>query len=356
MKKFTILGGLALIPILLIGSLFALMLMVMMFSSSDSEGNYGGGGWGSGIISSLGESEIPAEYIPIYQAAAEKFGVPWNLLAAVHRIETRFSTLDPMISSVGAEGHFQFMPCTFIGWGHSSCSGSGAGNFSDEEKTSLDLISKYGGYGVDANGDGRADMWDLEDAVFSAANYLGKSGAASGNIEKALYQYNHSQEYVSEVMKYATLYVTEGYDAIIIPEPGKSGFSRPVNGQVTSEFGPRTHPVTGEVGKPHEGVDFACSYGQPIPASKAGTVIMAGWQNASNPNEGYGQYVRVDHGGGYVTIYAHLSSIKARAGDQVSAGTVLGGCGSTGSSTGNHLHFEIIINGLKVNPLLFVGG
>ena len=110
MKKFTIFGGLALIPILLIGSLFALMLMVMMFSSSDSEGNYGGGGWGSGMISALGESEIPAEYIPIYQAAAEKYGVPWNLLAAVHRIETRFSTLDPMISSVGAEGHLQVRP------------------------------------------------------------------------------------------------------------------------------------------------------------------------------------------------------------------------------------------------------
>ena len=105
-------------------------------------------------------------------------------------------------------------------------------------------------------------MWDLEDAVFSAANYLGKS------------------------------------DAIIVPQPGKAGFSRPVNGQVISGFGPRTHPVTGEVGKPHEGVDFACSYGQPIPASKSGKVIMAGWQNASNPSEGYGQYVRVDHRGG----------------------------------------------------------
>lgn len=110
MKKFAIFGGLAFIPILFVGALFALMLMVMMFSSSDSEGNYGGGGWGSGIISSLGESEIPAEYIPIYQAAEEKYGVPWNLLAAVHRIETRFSTLDPMISSVGAEGHYQVRP------------------------------------------------------------------------------------------------------------------------------------------------------------------------------------------------------------------------------------------------------
>lgn len=271
MKKFTILGGLALIPILFVGALFVLMIMVMMFSSSDSsEGNYGGGGWGSGIISQLGESEIPAEYIPIYQAAAQKYGVPWNLLAAVHRIETRFSTLDPMISSVGAEGHMQFMPCTFIGWGHSACGGAGKGDFSAEEKISLDVIFQYGGYGIDANGDGKANMWDLEDAVFSAANYLGKNGAASGNVEAALYQYNHSQAYISDVMKYATLYVTEGYDPITIPQPGKAGFSRPVSGQVTSGFGPRTHPVTGEVGKPHGGVDFACSLGQPIPSSKAG--------------------------------------------------------------------------------------
>lgn len=114
--------------------------------------------------------------------------------------------------------------------------------------------------------------------------------------------------------------------------------------------------VTGEVGKPHEGVDFACSLAQPIPSSKAGKVIMAGWQDACNPSKGYGQYVRVDHGGGYVTTYAHLSSINAQVGDQVSAGTVIGGCGSTGTSTGNHRHFEIIINGRKLNPLPFVGG
>jgi|GEM_PF-5789796 len=74
-EKFTIFGGLALIPIFFVGVLFVLMFMVMMFSSSES-GDYGGGaGWGSEIISELGESEIPMEYIPFYQAVSEKYGV-----------------------------------------------------------------------------------------------------------------------------------------------------------------------------------------------------------------------------------------------------------------------------------------
>lgn len=67
-------------------------------------------------------------------------------------------------------------------------------------------IAKYGGYGVDANGDGVADPYDIEDAVFSAANYLSKYGAAQGEIKKAVFQYNHSEEYVEDVLSYYQLY------------------------------------------------------------------------------------------------------------------------------------------------------
>lgn len=70
---------------------------------------------------------IPEEYIPIYQEAGEAYGVPWTLLAAHHRIETRFSTMDPLLSPVGAEGHMQFMPCTFVGWSYPGCKGLGKG-------------------------------------------------------------------------------------------------------------------------------------------------------------------------------------------------------------------------------------
>ncbi|WP_432358951.1 lytic transglycosylase domain-containing protein [Sporosarcina sp. UB5] len=144
--------------------------------------------------------KIPEKYIPIYQAAAEEYGVPWTLLAAHHRIETRFSTMDPLLSPAGAEGHMQFMPCTFVGWGYPGCGGLGKGNIPEKDKTDPAVIQKYGGYGVDANGDGIADPFDIEDAIFSAAHYLSKSGAADGEIEKAIFHYNHSEKYVEDVL------------------------------------------------------------------------------------------------------------------------------------------------------------
>lgn len=145
-------------------------------------------------------TSIPEDYIPIYKEAAEAYGIPWTLLAAHHRIETRFSTMDPLLSPVGAEGHMQFMPCTFVGWTYPGCSGLGKGDIPEKEKTNPAIIKKYGGYGVDGNGDGIADPFDIEDAIFSAANYLSKSGAADGNLEKAIFNYNHSEKYVQDVL------------------------------------------------------------------------------------------------------------------------------------------------------------
>lgn len=164
-------------------------------------------------------SEIPEQYIPIYKAAEKEFGVPWYLLAAHHRVETIFSTMDPMISPVGAEGHMQFMPCTFVGWAHPTCEGLGKGNIPEEEKTDPKVIAKYGGYGIDANGNGKADPWDIEDAIFSAANFLAKSGASEGNLREAIYAYNHSDTYVEEVLYYVNKYKNDEQ---------KTGVSSPV--------------------------------------------------------------------------------------------------------------------------------
>lgn len=154
--------------------------------------------------------EIPEEYIPIYVAAEEKYGVPWTLLAAHHRIETRFSTLKSLVSPAGAEGHMQFMPCTFVGWDHPTCSGLGKGEIPASELKSPAVIRKYGGYGVDANGDGVADPYDIEDAVYSAAHYLAKYGAASGDLKRAIFNYNHSDQYVEDVLYFYNLY--NGYN------------------------------------------------------------------------------------------------------------------------------------------------
>jgi membrane-bound lytic murein transglycosylase B len=177
------------IPFIILG-----LLLLILFALSDS-------------TSKLIESKnIPEEFIPIYKAAAEEYGVPWELLAAHHRVETKFSTMDPMISPVGAEGPMQFMPCTFVGWQHPTCDGLGAGEISQEEKTDPDVIAKYGGYGVDANGDGKADPFDVEDAIFSAANYLQSNGAAEGDLERAIFAYNKSDQYVSDVLYYVDEY------------------------------------------------------------------------------------------------------------------------------------------------------
>ncbi|PRA81613.1 peptidase [Peribacillus simplex] len=180
------------------------------------------GGYSNIVLSEIGKNEIPADYIPIYKAAAEKYDVPWTLIASIHRIETKFSTIKTMVSPVGAAGPYQFMPCTFVGWGHPSCSGVGKGNISDNERSDPAVIKKYGGYGVDGNGDGKADMWNLEDAAFSAANYLSASGASSGEFQKAIFAYNRADWYVDEVMEYMNLYAAGGAIEVDIT-PGGSG-------------------------------------------------------------------------------------------------------------------------------------
>ena len=165
-------------------------------------------------IQSKFDLQIPEENIPIYIAAAEKYDIPWTLLAAHHRVETRFSTMKSLVSPVGAEGHMQFMPCTFVGWSHPTCSDLGEGNIPDFEKTDPNIIKKYGGYGVDANGDGVADPFDIEDAIYSAANYLSRSGASEGELKKAIFNYNHSEQYVEDILYYYQQYEEVSEDLI----------------------------------------------------------------------------------------------------------------------------------------------
>ena len=107
---------------------------------------------------------------------------------------------------------------------------------------------------------------------------------------------------------------------------------------VTSKFGYRNHPVTG-VYKLHTGVDISAPNGTAIYAAQSGTVIIAGYSSA------WGNYVVINHGGGVTTLYAHMSKILTTKGATVSAGTQIGRVGSTGYSTGNHLHFEVRQNG-----------
>lgn len=116
--------------------------------------------------------------------------------------------------------------------------------------------------------------------------------------------------------------------------------------RISSAYGERIHPVTGEE-RMHHGVDIALPMGTDVRAPLPGRVIFAG------PKGGYGNFVAVDHGHGLVTQYAHLSEITVNNGDSVTGMTLIGKVGSTGVSTGPHLHFEVLQDGKTVNPQRF---
>ncbi len=125
---------------------------------------------------------------------------------------------------------------------------------------------------------------------------------------------------------------------------GSGSLGWPVSGPVVSSFGWRIHPILG-YRKFHTGIDIAVGYGVPIHSSAAGTVIYASWMG------GYGNVIIVDHGDGLSTLYAHQSSLAVGGGARVARGQTVGYVGSTGFSTGPHLHYEVRVNGNPVDPM-----
>jgi murein DD-endopeptidase MepM/ murein hydrolase activator NlpD len=124
----------------------------------------------------------------------------------------------------------------------------------------------------------------------------------------------------------------------------RTGLLMPVVGRITSTFGARRHPILGYT-RMHGGIDFGAPAGSPIYAVGDAMVSLAGWHG------GHGNMVKLDHGGGFGTGYAHMSRIAVSSGTRVRAGQVIGYVGSTGLSTGPHLHYELYQNGQRVNPL-----
>ena len=123
-----------------------------------------------------------------------------------------------------------------------------------------------------------------------------------------------------------------------------SGVQWPVQAPITSGFGMRLHPILRFL-RPHKGIDFGAHWGQPIVAAADGQVVRAGWAG------GYGQQVRIAHGGGLATSYSHMSRMVVTPGTLVHGGQLIGYVGTTGLSTGPHLHFETLRNGVAVNPI-----
>jgi murein DD-endopeptidase MepM/ murein hydrolase activator NlpD len=157
-------------------------------------------------------------------------------------------------------------------------------------------------------------------------------------------EYLHEVEALAQVSAQlaSRIQASQGSASSVPVRPSGGGLMWPVSGPVTSPFGWRW-------GRMHEGIDIAVPTGTPVRAAGSGRVIIAGWMG------GYGNLVVIDHGGGLSTAYGHNSSFAVGTGASVSQGQVVAYAGSTGNSTGPHVHFEVRVNGSPVDPLGYLG-
>ena len=158
---------------------------------------------------------------------------------------------------------------------------------------------------------------------------------------------------ICNLLLYGSAVGTDGWiDGADVPFLSVDGFCSPVGSswesRVTSEFGYRSDPFTGET-RGHAGLDIAVPTDTPVRAALAGTVTVSQY-NAG----GYGYYVKLDHGNGMETLYAHCSKLLVQVGDTVETGDIVALSGSTGRSTGPHLHFEVLVNGQRVDPRIYL--
>ncbi|MDQ2662626.1 MAG: peptidoglycan DD-metalloendopeptidase family protein [Candidatus Eremiobacteraeota bacterium] len=174
------------------------------------------------------------------------------------------------------------------------------------------------------------------------AQIEGLSASEESNLE-ALIQEKARADAAAAAAAAAARRAAGGIAAVTPPTSSPGALSWPVTGVITSPFGYRHSPFGGGT-EFHQGLDIGAAMGTTITAPAGGTVIMAQWYG------GYGNYILIDHGGGMSTGYGHLSQIFVAVGQAVQKGQAVGAVGSTGASTGPHLHFEVRINGKPVDP------
>ena len=162
--------------------------------------------------------------------------------------------------------------------------------------------------------------------------------------EKAYIRYIEQKQ--NEESSFRNTYSSTG--TIAASDINSGSFAWPTSSRtITSEFAPsRVNPVSGKI-LPHTGTDIAGNSGDPVVAAASGTITFSG------VNSGYGNCVMIDHGDGVSTLYAHMSTLNVSVGQRVSKGEMVGRVGSTGNSTGPHLHFEILLGGSPVDPMLY---
>jgi murein DD-endopeptidase MepM/ murein hydrolase activator NlpD len=192
---------------------------------------------------------------------------------------------------------------------------------------------------------------ESEDSSYEEVKTEGKSGE-----EEVVIRATYVDGVQTDAVETGTKVIKEAVDEVIVKGKGNSStasasssgsfiWPMPYTHTLSSTFGERW-------GRLHGGIDISDSgiYGQEIIAADSGTVTFAG----GDPSTGYGYYVMIDHGNGYTTLYGHCSSLAVSAGQTVAQGQTVGYVGSTGNSTGPHLHFEIRVNDVQTDPLGYV--
>lgn len=163
-------------------------------------------------------------------------------------------------------------------------------------------------------------------------------------LQRERQEYERALDELEQLSEELTKVIQELQSKHKVAPAGKLSFSWPVVGRLVSGFGRRLHPILRRY-RNHTGIDIAVRSGTPVKAAESGLVLHSGWLG------GYGKTVIIDHGGGMSTLYAHNSSLSVSTGQTVTKGQVIALSGSTGLSTGPHVHFEVRVNGTPVDPM-----
>jgi hypothetical protein len=185
---------------------------------------------------------------------------------------------------------------------------------------------------IDVGEVGPGDSFDLVLGSGRQLLYAGLGRVGQPNLELVKWNANGGSSWI------------DAANSTAAPERVESGLVMPASGPVTSYFGYRYHPIL-HFTRFHAGIDIGAAWGTPIVAAASGQVAAAGWSG------GYGREVQIAHGGGITSLYGHMSQIVAQPGSFVHAGQLIGYVGSSGLSTGPHVHFEVKVGGRPVNPL-----
>lgn len=256
-----------------------------------------------------------------FQSIGNRYGVSWELVAAMNNISAPYQ-LKP-----GQQIYIPRDPQTEI----VVAKGDTLWDLSRKYNVDLGMFMVY-------NGLYASDVLEVGQVLYLPGNTSGDPVVTASSSTIASRSAATTARNTTNTKKNSAKAVT----ATATVSTNKGGWSLPIKGTVTSEFGKRKSGY-------HHGIDLAAPKGTTIRAAKAGTVLHSGWYNNI-----YGNAVIIDHGNGQKTLYAHCSKTTAKEGAKVSAGTAIALVGSTGNSTGPHVHFEIYINGKTVNPRTYL--